>query len=68
MATVSVQTLESVRARETDAGLVIEVDVPPEAEPVRMEVSLGKGVLTITLPYARRREHIPGFHPDASGV
>jgi len=68
MATVSVQTLESVRVRETGAGLVIEVDLPPEAEPVRVEVGFGNGVLTITLPYARRREHIPGFHPDASGV
>jgi HSP20 family molecular chaperone IbpA len=68
MATVSTQASQQVRAHETGAGLVIEVDVPPEVDPASVEVTLDKGVLTVTVPYARRHGHIPGFHPDASGV
>jgi HSP20 family molecular chaperone IbpA len=61
--------LARVHVRETEAELVVEVEVPLEVELSRLDVSLREGVLTITLPRrAQRSGHIPGFHPEASGV
>lgn len=58
-----------VRVRELDAELVLEVEVPPEVELPPLAMSLHEGVLTIRLPRVlQQRTHIPGFHPDASGV
>jgi len=59
--------LRSVRLRETDRELVVEVDVPPEVELPRLAAHLSNGVLTISLP--RSQAHgVDGFHPDATPV
>jgi hypothetical protein len=60
--------LARVHVREIGADLVIEVEVPSECELPRIAMSLNEGVLTIRLPRAQLRRHIPGFNPDASGV
>lgn len=58
-----------VRVRELDAELVLEVEVPSEVELPPLSISLCEGVLTIRLPRVLQQgTHIPGFHPDASGV
>lgn len=57
--------LRSVHLRETDAELVLEVDVPPEVDLARLSASVTAGTLTIRVP---RIHHIPGFHADAAGV
>ncbi len=42
--------LSSVRLRETDRELVVEVDVPPEVDLQQLAAQLRDGVLTISLP------------------
>jgi HSP20 family molecular chaperone IbpA len=44
--------LRSVRLRETDRELVVEVEVPPEVELPQLAAELRDGVLTISLPRA----------------
>lgn len=44
--------LRSVRLRETDSALVVEVDVPPEIDLPQLAASLRDGVLTISVPRA----------------
>lgn len=57
--------LGSVRLRETEGELVIEVDVPEEVDVGRLSARVVDGVLTISLP---RVHHIVGFNPDAEAV
>jgi Hsp20/alpha crystallin family len=42
--------LSSVRLRETETTLVVEVDVPPEVALPQLVAGLRDGVLTITVP------------------
>lgn len=60
--------LRSVRLRETEGELVVEVDVPPEMEMPQLAARLHDGILTITLPRSDAVEHLEGFHPDATPV
>ena len=60
--------LRSVRLRETEGELVVEVDVPPEMEMPQLAARLYDGVLTITLPRLEPAEDIDGFHPNATPI
>jgi HSP20 family molecular chaperone IbpA len=60
--------LRSVRLRETEGELVVEVDVPDELEMPQLAARLHDGVLTITLPRSEPADHVDGFHPDATPV
>ena len=60
--------LATMHVHETDAELVIEVEVPPDVELPRLGMSVRGGVLTIRLPRARRTGVGPRVNPDASGV
>jgi len=44
--------LRSVRLRETERELVVEVDVPPDMELPQLAARLRDGVLTISMPRA----------------
>jgi HSP20 family molecular chaperone IbpA len=59
--------LRSVRLRETNRELVVEVDVPPEVELPQLAAHLSDGVLTISIPRATA-QGVAGFHPDATPV
>jgi hypothetical protein len=59
----------SVRLREDQDELVVEVEMPPEIDLTRISAHLAASVLEIRLPRVRRPAgRLPGFHPDASGV
>jgi Hsp20/alpha crystallin family len=60
--------LRSVRLRETDDELVVEVAVPPDLEMPQLAARLEDGVLTITLPRSGHAQHLQLFHPDATPV
>ncbi len=62
--------LASVHLRETETELVVEVEVPPDLDLPRLSAELRDGVLAITVPRGphRPQQHIPGFHPDVTGV
>jgi hypothetical protein len=60
--------LRSVRLRETEDVLVVEVAVPPEVDLPQLAARLHDGLLTITLPRAVHARHLDGFHPDATPV
>ncbi|MGZ4334868.1 MAG: Hsp20 family protein [Gaiellaceae bacterium] len=60
--------LRSVRLRETEDELVLEVAVPPEMDMPQLAARLHDGVLTITLPRCEPVEHLDGFHPDATPI
>lgn len=66
--TAMLPELGSVHLSETDRELVLRVEVPPEIDLSRMSARLVDGVLEITLPRVPPPTHIPGFHPDATGV
>jgi hypothetical protein len=60
--------LRSVRLRETEDELVVEVAVPPELAMPQLAARLEDGVLTITLPRSGHAPHLQLFHPDATPV
>ena len=67
--TVMLPELGSVHVAETDDELVLRVELPPEVDLSRMTARLLDGTLEITLPrVVQHPSHLPGFHPDASGV
>ena len=58
----------SVHLRETADALVVEVELPSEADGSRVAVSVVEGVLTVRVPRLPSRDRIPGFHPEAAAV
>jgi len=48
--TVLLPELSSVRLRETESELVVEVELPAEVELPHLAARLHEGVLTITVP------------------